>query len=400
MKISFVQLPLIGFFACEFIYPFLSYLTNTSFANLCCDLVVILLLILVSLDNFNKIKFTPCVIVFICLGLFYITGRMMPQYHDVMYSTYNIWDMVFSPRKGIIILVLISLINDPKEIFGALRISAIFVWLAYTLRSLSGVGLSELNGSNHAYGYGFLFVTIVYTIVFLKEHKLIYLSIIAVSFFQVILYASRTAFISYMVFWVLYLLFYENDKNLRLKKTLYVIGGFFLVLILTSNFFVNLFSDLVEEMGISSKIIDAFISGENQLDGGRERTYLLASTLLKENPWGLGVFWDRFYCEYGYVHNFFYEVMIDFGWLVGGTLLLVLVRNIILILKSDDKQWKILFMLFFSLSMIRLTLSYSFWYDTNFWAMIAILLGYRYSLKEKKKNEKIVQKGGKIRNVK
>ena len=60
------------------------------------------------------------------------------------------------------------------------------------------------------------------------------------------------------------------------------------------------FSDLVEKMGISSKIIDAFISGENQLDGGRERTYLLASTLLKENPWGLGVFWDRFYCEYHY----------------------------------------------------------------------------------------------------
>ena len=92
--------------------------------------------------------------------------------------------------------------------------------------------------------------------------------------------------------------------------------------------------------------------------------------------------------------------MIDFGWIVGGTLLLVLIRNIVLILKSDDKQWKILFMLFFSLSMIRLTLSYSFWYDTNFWAMIAIILGYRYYLKEKKKNEKILQKGGKFRNVK
>lgn len=395
MKVSFVKLTIIGFFACDLIYPVISFLSNTSFAKLFCNLLIITLLAITLVIDRKNIKIFPMVLFALCLGFFLLTAFLKPQYQSVIFDTYNMWENVFSPRKGLFLLLIFCIAKDPEDIFDALKISTILIWVAYTIRSLIGVGFTEFSRTNHAYGYAFLFVTIIYTICLFRNKNIIYFLIVGVSFFQVILYASRTAFLSYIVFLALYVLFYNNDKKNLEKKVFFIILGIAITFFVTSDLFLGFFSDITEKLGISSKIIDSIIMGENQLDGGRERTYDLAIRLLKENPWGLGAFWDRVYCEYGYVHSFLLEVLIDFGWILGSFIIVILVKNMVMILRSDDQKWKLLFIIFFSLSMVRLTLSYSFWFDTNFWAMVAVLICYRYhlieleiaqkSLKEKKK---------------
>ncbi len=378
------RLPIIAFFACELIYPILAFITTTGIAGATCNMLVIFFLIGALIANGRNAKTLPWMIAVLSAAAFIITGLIYPEYQDVLYSGDNSWGTVFAPRGGIVLMLLLTLINDPEDIFDSLKISAIPVWASYTLRSISGIGLSEMTRSNHAYGYAFLFVSIVFLVCFFRERKIWHLLISLVSLLQVIMYASRTAILSYVVFLALYALFYDNDKKLSRKKILFIVGGVILAFFLTSNTFLTFFSFFTKELGISSKIIDSIISGENTLDGGRERAYELALSLLKKNPMGLGVYWDRYYCDIAYVHSFIYEVLLDFGWFLGGFILWWILKNIVTILRSNEKGWKMLLMIFFSLSMIRLTLSYSFWLDKNFWGMIAVIIGYRYATQKKR----------------
>ncbi len=385
---SKINIPIFVFFACQLLAPVLTFMVPSAVAGLFCDALVLLCFFGAFLLRLRYTKIIPVLLAGACLGAFFVSAYLHAEYRYVMFETYNIWDFVFAPRTGIILMLIMTLPDDPDEIFETLKVSAIPVWLAFTIRVLLGQGLSEGTNNNHYYGYAFLFVAILYTISFFREKKTWQIVLAGISLFQVVMFASRTALLSYVVFLGMYFLLYENGRENRGKKILTIVIGVVLALFLTSDFFLQILASLVEKMGISSKIIQAIISGENQLDGGRERTYELAAKLLRENPWGLGVYWDRYYCEYAYAHNFFYEVLLDFGWLLGGLILFWLLKNIISIMRSNEKTWKLLLMLFFSLSMVRLTLSYSFWYDSNFWAMIAVILGYRHSMKEKKKREK------------
>lgn len=377
------RLPIIAFFSCEFILPILSFITTVEIASAICNIIVIFFLIGSLVVNKKSAKTMPWMIAVFSVAAFIITGIIYPEYQEVLYTGSGSWETVFAPRGGIVFMLLLTLINDPDEIFDSLKISAPIVWAAYTIRSISGVGLTGEAKYNHTYGYAFLFVSIVYLICFFRERRPWQIAISIVSLLQVIMYASRTAFLSYVVFLALYALFYDNDKRLKRRKIAFVICGVILAFIVTSDAFLTFFSYMTRELGISSKIIDAIVSGENELDGGRERAYELAQSLLKKNPAGLGVYWDRYYCDIAYVHNFFYEILLDFGWVFGGLILIWLVKSIVTILRSDEKSWKILLIIFFCLSMIRLTLSYSFWLDKNFWGMIAVIIGYKYATRKK-----------------
>ncbi len=358
----------------------ISMLSNTTIANIFCDSLIIMTLIIVMLKDYNKIKLITIILVIVSMLSFVISYLQHPEYQTVLFNTYNIWDRVFGPRKGFFLLMILTMYNDPKELFSALKASAIPVWIAYTIRALTGIGLSEKTGSNHAFGYWFLFVAIIYAIAFIRERRFYELLLAVIPLIQIVLYASRTCILSYVVFWGLYILFYEDNKDNLKKKIVLICIAIILSVMITSNVFMDMIKEIIQQLGISSKILNAILSGNNELDGGRAYMYANDAILLKENPWGLGIYWDRYlYPSYNYTHNFFYEVLIDFGWLIGGFLIVVLLMRTISILRASKSEWKLLFIMFFSLSMVRLFLSYSFWFDINFWGMIAILICYNYN---------------------
>lgn len=378
-----MRLPIIAFFSCELMYPILALLTTVEIAIVGCNMLVAFFLIWSLFVNKNNIKALPLAIVVFSVTAFIITGIIYPEYQEVLYAGKDSLGTVFALRGGMTLMLLLTLVNDPRDIFDALKISAIPIWIAYTIRSILGFAVSGDMNYNHTYGYAFLFVSIIYLICFIRERKFWHLAISLIALWQVIMYASRTAFLSYVVFLALYVLFYDNDKKLKKRKIAFVAFGVVLAFVVTSDAFLSFFSYFVKEAGVSSKIIDSIVTGENELDGGRAHAYELAQSLIKKNPLGLGVYWDRYYCDISYVHSFIYEILLDFGWFFGGFILWWIAKNTIAILRSNEKNWKILFMFFFSLCMIRLTLSYSFWLDQNFWGMIAIITGYRYATRKR-----------------
>lgn len=139
-------------------------------------------------------------------------------------------------------------------------------------------------------------------------------------------------------------------------------------------------ADFLQSLGITSRTIRMMASGRAIDNTGRSEIWAASFSGFQEN-WilGNGVLGDRPYVfpfHYAaYSHNFFLEMLCSFG--VFGIILsaLIIIYSIRMLLYCDDKLWRGLFIIFFSIS-CQLFLSMSFWYVMEFWAAIAIAHNY------------------------
>lgn len=379
-KIRYIRpttLMILSFYSYDLLYPLFSVLVGPDVSELLC-LFILLFSVLIGLVHRSRIlKFDAVMLYFVCLVLFCLTVIRYPEYRIYIFGEDNsVLKNVFSIRHGIILYALYRIEEDPTLLLGDIKLAAIPVWISYTLRTFSGAGTEEY-GYNHAYGFAFLFVCLIFLIFFLREKKITYLVISSIALLQVIMYASRTALLAYLLFLLFYILFVSTTKNNKIKKIIGLVLSAIAVIVFTSKQVLLGIVGLLESIGISSRTLQLFALGSVELDGGRKMMYEQSWEILKNKPLGCGLYWDRYaFPRFHYVHSFLYEVLIDFGWIIGGLLLFLLIIMTIRILRSDSIEFKLLFMMFFSLSMVRLMLSYSFWLEDNFWAMLAIIINF------------------------
>lgn len=347
-------------------------------AHWMCDGLVLAAILYAIAENPHRIKLWAVAVIVFAGASFAWTHVQHPEYDEDMFVASDIFGEIFSLRRGLALLFILSLESDPRNILRTLQPCALIVWLAYTIRSLLGIGLSEL-GSNHDYGYAFLMVSIVFSLEFIKKKNVWHFLGMVIPLVQVILYASRTAILSYGLFWVLRVVFSRTRSQHHGRKAIISIALLALGFLLTSSFFVGIVRDVTESLGVSSKIIESYVQGNFEMDEGRAMMYENNRSLLLEHPAGLGVYWDRYlYTRFHYTHNVVYEMLLDYGWFLGGAILAGIVLGGFSLMAKGDDAWKDLFMLFFCLCAVRLCLSHSFWVNKDFWGMIAVLLAYHF----------------------
>lgn len=87
-----------------------------------------------------------------------------------------------------------------------------------------------------------------------------------------------------------------------------------------------------------------FLSGDITSDNGRDAIYALAAGAVKTMSFlGYGAFGDRQfitpYYYWGYCHNIILELIIDFGWLFGIIIFLIIcVRSIQVLIRAREEQ--------------------------------------------------------------
>ena len=89
---------------------------------------------------------------------------------------------------------------------------------------------------------------------------------------------------------------------------------------------------------------------------GEVRDQLLSQLRL----FGYGLYGDRGITEGRYAHNFFLEIMVQYGLLVGSAIVIYIVILILAGFFTKDRDKKILFIAFFSASVIKLMMSSSY----------------------------------------
>lgn len=134
-----------------------------------------------------------------------------------------------------------------------------------------------------------------------------------------------------------------------------------------------LLDNLFRSFGISSRTLSLFMRGSIHLSG-RDRLYELVVPEILDSPFiGIGIAGD--YRIIGnYVHNFFLEVLGNFGIIVGGIGIIMLLIWVFRLLFRSNKQVFGLISIWFSLGFVHLMVSSSYLVDIKFWIFLGLVV--------------------------
>lgn len=310
-------------------------------------------------------------------------------------NTYSVYRFILYPGSGIFAYGVLRFSDRKDIILKCMRIIGVALFIYYFLQSLevikTGTFIYEIFGEerqskyNISFGYGMLAAITFLTIDYAKFKKKWVLPLIGVGLVEIVSFGSRVPSVVYIFLLIMLILFYDNYSNKSKKHRRRLISILlFLAVILWLFYFGGLMfvSQQLSKIGIESRTLAAFLQGGFTDDNGRYRIWERVTELIHEHPFtGMGVFGERnavygIGMKWGYAHNIFLEVIVDFGYPIGLALIGVgvffLMRAII---KPKDKDYQLLIIGFLTIS-LELIFSNSYWFHMGFWSLLALCVNY------------------------
>ncbi|NVF11541.1 O-antigen ligase family protein [Anaerococcus sp. AGMB00486] len=308
----------------------------------------------------------------------------------------------FLKPDGAIFAFLFFIINDKSEsIYRALKKFAI-IYILYLVivqwspaivngywEDISYDGSLVKRNYSLTFGYSVALASILYLYFYFKEKRGIYLLLSIFGYYMIFSQGSRGALILPIIFIILYIIsgiLWSNNSNLKLLKII-ILLAFLGIIVFFGNIVITNLARFLVDIGFDSRNLISIASEDFSNDTGRSTIWGAVINGIKTSPIiGLGFFGDRpwvFPYHYAaYSHNLFLELISNFGIFGYLDILIIVFLSIYMIFFSKDKEWRDLFIIFFSLS-CQLITSYSYWYVFEFWAMLAIAIKYIFFIKNK-----------------
>lgn len=192
------------------------------------------------------------------------------------------------------------------------------------------------------------------------------LSVLLLGIIATIVYGARATFF----FFLMYIAFSWVVKK-QLSASRIIAYSFLGVVVIILIPYIEVALEELSTFGIfqSSRLLTKFAGGELMESTTRDEIYRLCLNRIGDVGFGYyGVFGDRPYCGSVYPHNIIYELLMSFGWLVGGCALFCLAR---LVFKSLFKSSYGDIALFFVCAfLMRYFVSGSYVIEGRFWIML------------------------------
>lgn len=390
------------------VLPFLSYdMTVRSMIVLMYTPLIIALIIRKEDTNY-LIRFFICLsIVVLVFGVTYI---IHPEYSYWFFEgSYPIWDRIFRPNQFLYAFLFVSAVGDPDELIKYMKMVAYILLLYYSYRLLRaqmlGYWITTTTASGPSqtaydlnYGYDHLLVLAVFVCCAFKEGKKRYLFLAGVSFVEILLGGSRGPLIGVAILLLIIYFRYKENFNKWMRILIFTLFACLVIIYLFFGIHVilNAIGTVLEQVlgETSSRTLSLLIEGEMQdilNDSGRTRLYNMAIEMIKDGFWGYGVYGDRYIIGrvywVGYCHNIFLELLIDFGWIIGGIFCVIGISGTLkMLIACKNESWWSCFVIFLIPS-TKLLLSGSYWYLEAFWACIAIYFMYRKCIRSERTHQ-------------
>lgn len=317
-----------------------------------------------------------------------VTILIHPEYSSwYSHRQYGITHMILELGGGIWAFLIIGLYHDEEKLLRDLKLITVLVFLVYLLKFIGAMirGYWVIGDSHMSYdmtfGFRMLFVTAFWGAMGLHREKK-YLAFYFVGLLLILMGGSRGAFVWALFLFVANIPFRFASLSVRQRRGVILL----LLVILPVAYFVYQYSDRLiilignglRALGISSRTIRSMALGSIARENGRNIIYEMSGELIRTGgPFGRGFYGDRptigqrFY--WGYSHNIFLELMVTFGYVGGAVLSVLLVIGCVkLYKKANTPTRRTIFLTFFVNSLLLLT-SNSFWYESSFWAMLALM---------------------------
>lgn len=185
--------------------------------------------------------------------------------------------------------------------------------------------------------------------------------------------------------------------NINAKKA--ILSVVILAFVLVSwksifNSFLSLSSGIVDDIGGFSRTLYKITEGEMFQSGSRDNISRILCNAISENPLGYGLLGDRYILSQhnltGYAHSIYLEFLCDFGWIIGGFLLVLLFGRILLLfLKWKQNPVYFVFLSLLPAGIVMLFMSGSFLDEAfAFWALLGIIYNKSCGIKRNMNSNK------------
>lgn len=208
--------------------------------------------------------------------------------------------------------------------------------------------------------YQLLFWTIIAIFYCVEKRKKWPLIIVLPSVLSILTGGSRGALLCLSVTILLVYIFKnllaDRIANHRSRRIFQLVSLIFIIILLVffNNFLLEI-ENTLDSWGIKSRVITRIINASFFDNADRTNIQKELFPYLNNRVFGYGLYGDRFLTSSGkYAHNFFVELLIDFGVVIGGIIIIALIINTIraFLICIKKKTTVALYFLFFSIVFI------------------------------------------------
>lgn len=266
------------------------------------------------LGDFALLSFVVLSIAFTCL--------LYPENKKFIFDENNFWNSIFPCLRFFIVGLFI--IPDRKliEFVGVVSCFSVLVEIVFLFAYLQPRGLVESDDMSRSYQI-LLNVLFVLNSAFNKR-TLPWIGISLASLLYIFSLGTRGPLVIILVF--MFLKYIESSHFKRMGKILLgLTAGGLITLLSNSNYyilFLGFLKTLLDQLGVSARIIDLAIEGEMIAHtSGRDEIYDLALKKLSQQPSGYGVYGEWPWNGWN-IHNMYLELLLHYGVILGAIIIL------------------------------------------------------------------------------
>ena len=383
------------FFARVSAINFLSFLHIPTFLTAGGILVsLVCFLLLFTAKHWRQIKWDG---IFLIIGIylfFKLTLQVHPEYSRRFLDVYNEGRFaargVFVFGAGIYGYYIVRLCEDKLD-----RLYQLFQIVPYVIGFGNIVLIFNRDSAYRMdFGYHMSLAAILFIGQFLYTKKISSFFLSAFFILLGILYGSRACIIGYVVFIFVYMLW---DRQFSLRKLFLGVSGCVAALLVSSQTAMMGIYKFFLTKGFDSRTLYKLATGSISSDNARQdHLWPILIRLLKRSSFTkmYGAFGDRYYLPdyYPYAHNIALEMLLTFGKLLGGVIILFIAVSFLWVIFRQKNKAGMLTLAFGCFSFCRLMVSTSFWTEPFFWAYLAMVVNLIKCSKKRKTATQILGK--------
>lgn len=240
---------------------------------------------------------------------------------------------------------------------------------------------SDLSPQYMVFSYNLLFPTAYYSLRCMSNFSFKRLFGAAIGFGLILIAGCRGALVCYLIAILLYVIF--SGGVFRIQKTLSILLLLLAIVVISIfwNEILGVAIKLLESMNIDSRTLTMLSEQSFFDDSGRSAIQKTIMDNIGILPKGL--YYDRIVADGSYAHNLFLELAIQYGILLGGSIIIWLCYHVIrsVFAASKDPTASIVLYSLIASGLMRLMFSSSYLLnEPGFWLLIGLMLNF-YSAK-------------------
>lgn len=323
------------------------------------------------------------------ISVYLLTGIVSVLLNDQLFSIVIGLFIRFFSNILPIILVLITA-SDSEELYETLlSFSYIQVPLVIIFPFSNAYTIA---GAYMTYGYAFM---IFWGIILLKKDKKFYDYIILLAWIALyVIYANRGVLFCMVGIFIIYLFIFTPLKQRVLFGSSLTTAG--IALFIFRDDITSFFEAFLGEQNVASRTMRLILQGGFLSTSGRNIFYSNAINLIKENPFGYGLGFDRLASvEIGmspvYVHNIFLELLLNYG-IILGSIIIVFILGIgarVLLSNKFQDSYRRIFAVLYVMGFIQLLFSSSIFesiYLSTALLVTVIMIGNQKTIQKESEN--------------